>query len=97
MSYFLLISPQNSSPDFLTNSRTTYSNAAETFRPDFAEVLTERDCKLSNIVCYHQEVENGTTVLSYTEEAQDIFNEYYDAEIDRLYYLFNNCLKIHES
>lgn len=64
---------------------------------DIAEQLTEKECKLNNIVCYHQEVENGTTVLSYTEEAQDIFNEYYDSKVDELYKLVNSCIEIHES
>lgn len=60
---------------------------------DYADELTERDCHLDNIECY----EEDETGLSFTEEAQEIFNEYYDSKIDELYALVNSCIKVHES
>lgn len=56
---------------------------------DIAEQLTELECQLHNIECYI-ETENES---SYTEAAQDIFNIYYDKQVDDLYKLFNLQLK----
>jgi hypothetical protein len=36
---------------------------------------------------------NGTT---YTDEAQEVFNQYYDEEMDRLYSLVNEIKKLEE-
>ena len=63
---------------------------------DTAEKLTELECKLNDITCYVTEMENGTEVQSYTEEAQDIFNIYYDQQVDELYSLLNRQLEIIE-
>lgn len=61
---------------------------------DTAEKLTELECRLNNITCYVVEIENGCEVSSYTEEAQDIFNIYYDQQVDELYNLLNRQLEI---
>ena len=50
---------------------------------DTAEQLTELECKLNGIECYIVEGNES----SYTDEAQDIFNIYYDDEFDKLYTL----------
>lgn len=44
---------------------------------------------------FYIEETNGD--LRMNAEAQEIFNEYYDAEIDNLYKLVNRCIEIHES
>jgi hypothetical protein len=56
---------------------------------DTAEKLTELECKLNKIECYVTEIQDGTEVQSYTEEAQDIFNIYYDEQKTELYSLLN--------
>ncbi len=60
---------------------------------DIAEKLTELDCKLAKIDCYVKEMEGETEVLSYTHEAQEIFNVYYDKYTTELYNLLNAQLK----
>jgi hypothetical protein len=45
------------------------------FIADLCEVLTNKDCIAQHLTTY-QDDENGD--VRYTEEAQDIFNEYYD-------------------
>jgi len=59
---------------------------------DIAERLTELECKLNGIECYVEEMEGNTVVMSYTEEAQDIFNVYYDQYTTELYDLLNSQL-----
>ena len=59
---------------------------------DIAEKLTELECKLKGIECYVSEMEGLTEVLSYTEEAQDIFDVYYDQYMSELYDLLNSQL-----
>lgn len=61
---------------------------------DTAEKLTELECKLNGITCYVVEMEGDTEVSSYTDEAQDIFNTYYDQQVDELYSLLNRQLEI---
>mgnify|MGYP003646190099 CR=1 FL=1 len=61
---------------------------------DVSEKLTELECKLNDITCYVVVMEDKTECTSYTEEAQDIFNIYYDEQVDELYKLLNNQLKI---
>lgn len=61
---------------------------------DTAEKLTEQECKLSSIECYVIEMEGDVEISSYTEEAQDIFNIYYDEQYDELYRLLYNQLKL---
>ncbi len=63
---------------------------------DTAEVLTELECKVAGIECYVSEMEGETECLSYTEEAQDIFNVHYDEQTTQLYKLLNSQLKIIE-
>jgi hypothetical protein len=60
---------------------------------DTAEKLTELECKLLGIECYKVEIEDDTEVSSYTEEAQDIFDVYYDEQKTELYNLLNAQLK----
>jgi hypothetical protein len=60
---------------------------------DTAEKLTELECKLLGIECYKVEIEDDTEVSSYTEEAQDIFDVYYDEQMTELYNLLNTQLK----
>lgn len=55
-----------------------------------ADKLTELECKLNKIKCY-DECDNE---ISYTDEAQDIFNIFYDEEVDNLYKLLNVQLEI---
>ena len=57
---------------------------------DNAEKLTEKDCELNGITCY-VEVDDE---MSFTDKAQDIFNVYYDEQVDSLYNLVNEVLKI---
>lgn len=61
---------------------------------DTAEKLTELECRLNGIECYVVEMEGETEVTSYTEEAQDIFNVYYDEQKTELYNLLNSQLEI---
>lgn len=61
---------------------------------DIAEKLTELECKVNGIECYVSEMEGETEVLSYTEEAQEIFNVYYDQYTEELYHLLNSQLKL---
>lgn len=61
---------------------------------EIADKLTLLECKLNKIECYHIEMEDDTEVSSYTEEAQDIFDNYYDEQKTELYNLLNAQLKI---
>jgi hypothetical protein len=63
---------------------------------DTAEKLTELECKLNDITCYIVTMEGKSECTSYTGEAQDIFNIYYDEQVDDLYNLLNRQLKIIE-
>ena len=56
---------------------------------DTAEKLTELECKLVGIKCYNVEMEGDAEISSYTEEAQEIFDVYYDQQVTELYNLFN--------
>lgn len=60
---------------------------------DTAEKLTELECKLNGIECYVVEMEGETEVETMTEEAQDIFNIWYDIHTTELYDLLNAQLK----
>lgn len=62
---------------------------------EIAEHLTEKDCKHLNIQEIRAEEgaeEGGAT--RYTEEAQDIFNEHYDEQMDLVYRYANHIVKI---
>lgn len=62
---------------------------------DTAEKLVELECKLKGIECYVVEYdEDGIECSSYTEEAQDIFDIYYDEQVTELYGLLNAQLKV---
>lgn len=61
---------------------------------DIAEKLTELECKANGVECYVSEMEGETEVLSYTEEAQEIFNTYYDQYTEELYNLLNTQIKL---
>jgi hypothetical protein len=63
---------------------------------DTAEKLTELDCVNNNITCYIVKWENEIQHITYTEEAQDMFNVYYDVQVEELYNLLNKQLKIIE-
>jgi hypothetical protein len=63
---------------------------------EIAEKLTELECELNGIECLVVEMEGETEVSSYTEEAQDIFNAYYDEQKTELYNLLNRQLEIIE-
>lgn len=56
---------------------------------DTAEKLTELDCKLNRIECYEDVIEDGIDIRRFTEEAQDIFDMYYDSQCEELYALLN--------
>lgn len=61
---------------------------------DIAEKMTELECKLNGIECYVVGMEGETEVSTYTDEAQDIFNIYYDEQMTELYSLLNHQLEI---
>jgi len=63
---------------------------------DTAEKLTELECKLNSITCWITERDGlgDTEVSRFSEEAQDIFNEYYDEQMTELYGLLNYQLEI---
>jgi hypothetical protein len=57
---------------------------------DMAQALTEEECKESDIEVYLIENEGEEDEeSSYTEEAQDIFNEHYDQKMDEVYAVAN--------
>jgi hypothetical protein len=60
---------------------------------DVAEKLTELECSVNNIECYNTVNVDGIDISSFTDEAQDIFNIYYDEQISSLYILLNLQLK----
>lgn len=64
---------------------------------DIATALTELECKLNKIKCYDETVEGGVMVFTFTEEAHDIFNLYYDEYKTELYELLNNQLQLIEA
>ena len=64
---------------------------------DMAETLTEKDCEIAKITCYKTEMEGDVEVQSYTEEAQDIFNEYYDEQVDSFYLFLNTINEIEQT
>ena len=59
---------------------------------DIATNLTELECKLNKIKCYDESVEDGVMLYTFTEEAQDIFDVYYDQYKTELYELLNQQL-----
>ena len=60
---------------------------------DIAEKLTELECSVNNIECYNTVNVDGIDISSFTDEAQDIFNIYYDEQISSLYILLNQQIK----
>lgn len=56
---------------------------------DIAYNLTQLECVLNNIKCFNTTLEGDTEVMTFTEEAQDIFDVYYDQYKTELYDLFN--------
>lgn len=61
---------------------------------DTAEKLCELECKLQGIMCYLVKREGKAEISTYTETAQDIFNIYYDEQMDELYRLFYLQIKL---
>ncbi len=61
---------------------------------DIAEKLVELECKFNNVKCYIVETEGNVECLRYTEEAQDMFDIYYDEQKTELYSLLNTQLKV---
>lgn len=57
---------------------------------DFAHKELEDNWR-DSIKIYEDE---GASITNYTEEAQDIFNEYYDIQMDILYNLVNECIEV---
>lgn len=55
-----------------------------------SEKLTELECKINNIPCWVETEEES----HFTEEAQNIFNVYYDQQCEELYSLFNDQLDV---
>ena len=60
---------------------------------DIAEKLTELECSVNNIECYNTVNVDGIDISSFSDEAQDIFNIYYDEQISSLYILLNQQIK----
>lgn len=63
---------------------------------EIADKLTELECKILGVECYIVELDeqSKTEIYSFTEEAQKIFDVYYDEQMSQLYTLFNRQLKI---
>lgn len=61
---------------------------------DIATQLTELECKLNNIKCYDESIEDGVVIQRLTEEAEDIFSIYYDFYTTELYTLLNKQLSV---
>ncbi len=59
---------------------------------EIASQLTEFECKANNIQCYNETIEDGVIIQSFTDEAQDVFDVYYDQYTAELYTLFNQQL-----
>lgn len=57
-----------------------------------ADKLTQQECEIHNLKCL---VEDEGEV-SYTEAAQDIFNIFYDEQVDLLYKTFNELLEVNK-
>ncbi len=58
---------------------------------EIADALTRLECKLNNIVC-DCAPDDGSEGTTYTDEAQDIFNVYYDEHTAALYDLLDTQL-----
>ena len=61
---------------------------------DTAEQLCEMECKLHNIDCLIIDKEGDVEVSRYTEEAQEIFDGYYDEQTDELFRVLYRQMKI---
>ena len=63
---------------------------------DTAEKLTELECKLHEIKCWETDILglSDADELVFTDEAQTIFNVYYDEQVEELYKLLQLQLKI---
>ena len=61
---------------------------------DIAEQLTILECKLNDIKCYNSAKENDVEVLSFTDEAQEIFDIHYNQYTTELYALLNTQITI---
>ena len=59
---------------------------------DIATRITELECNLNSIRCYDMLSENDVIIYTFTEEAQDIFDVYYDQYKTELYELLNQQL-----
>ncbi len=57
---------------------------------DTATEETEKYCDLKSIKCWYEE-DNGD--FRFTEEAQDIFNKYYDDNMESLYGFVNDVME----
>jgi hypothetical protein len=64
---------------------------------DIASNLTQLECVLNNIKCFNTTLEGDTEVMTFTEEAQDIFDVYYDQYTTELYDLLNRQLSALEN
>ena len=63
---------------------------------DIAGELTEQACKIKGITCFTDPDEDNDGMTSYTEEAQDMFNSFYDTKMDELYELVNSVQAVVE-
>lgn len=63
---------------------------------DIAGELTEQACKIKGVACFTEPDEDNDGMTSYTEEAQDMFNSFYDTKMDELYELVNGVQAIVE-
>lgn len=61
---------------------------------DIAEKLTSLECRLADIKEYDGVMVNGIEEVSYTKEAQEIFNVHYDYQVMELYTLLKAQLKL---
>jgi hypothetical protein len=57
---------------------------------DTAEKLTELECEKNGIECWTGDEQE----MMFTEQAQEIFDVYYDKQLNELYSLLNAQLKV---
>jgi len=61
---------------------------------DTADKLTELECKKLGIDCWVPDIEEKDSTFKLSEEAQEIFEVYYNEQCDELYNLLNLQLKV---
>ena len=81
--------PRYSQDDIVTDEQHSANSIIMEVACDLAEALTEAECKEKNIEVLVIEDEGTDDESNYTEDAQDIFNGYYDQKMDEVYAIAN--------